>query len=162
MSGIDRATSEQKECRYCHALRVVPVLDKRIERSPRAGNKYRTFCHNCGSWGPMTSEDHFRSSLHPHVLPADGDPNQPDSELVALENYDYGDEWADLREKVTADRAARARADGGVPLDEIDDPHSDEPDENEFNCPDCDHHVSGFPDECPNCGRGYNWSRVLQ
>ncbi|WIV67543.1 hypothetical protein [Natrialbaceae archaeon AArc-T1-2] len=154
----DGAT-DRRECRYCSSLRTVPVLVKRIERSEKPGNKYRTFCWGCESWGPMTSGQHFRESLHPHVLPADGDPDDPE-DVIPLEEYDYEAEWEDLVDDVVDRRADRARTDGGVidhtkeAPDENPDP---EPDVHAFECPSCATTVTGYPDHCPHCQVPYDW-----
>lgn len=29
--------------------------------------------------------------------------------------------------------------------------------ENEFECPNCDRHHIGYPEECVECGAGYKW-----
>lgn len=34
----------------------------------------------------------------------------------------------------------------------------DEPD-NEFDCPVCETHLTGFPDECPDCGAKFEWDQ---
>ncbi|APW99400.1 hypothetical protein CHINAEXTREME_17200 [Halobiforma lacisalsi AJ5] len=134
---------------------------KRIERSEKPGNKYRTFCWGCESWGPMTSGQHFRESLHPHVLPADGDPDDPE-DVIPLEEYDYEDEWEDLVDDVVDRRTDRARADGS-PDDNPPDDNSKSTDENpvsgghEFECPNCETDVTGYPDNCPHCSVPYNW-----
>lgn len=147
------------ECEYCASRRVVPVLLKRIERSPTAGNKYRRFCQGCERWLPFCGESDYRQALHPHVLPADGDPDDAAEHIVPLEDYDYGPEWADLVERATGDRPdAEALTDGGQ---DVQDDESDEgePEQviNQFDCPGCGETVEGYPDECPTCGAPYNW-----
>lgn len=158
------------ECRYCSSGRVVPVLLKRIERSPTAGNKYRLWCQGCERWLPFCGEDDYATSLHPHVLPADGDPDQAGEHIVPLEEYDYADEWRDLVERVEGDRPdpqpGTAVADGGtVQTDQqhADDEREDSEDSedvevvNRFECPGCGEDVEGYPSECPDCGATYNW-----
>lgn len=166
------------ECRYCGCEKVVPVLDKRIEQSPKAGNKFRTACIGCNRWLPMTSEEVFRSHDRPHVLPLEGVPKlssdeDPDVEdVVPLEDYDYGPELADLVERISGDGGQTAATDGGQDVpetgdddveDELED--DDEEAENRFQCPatNCDAVHVGHPDECTDpvegegCGIGYNW-----
>ena len=165
------------ECRYCASGRVVPVLLKRIERSPTAGNKYRLFCQGCERWLPFCGESDYRQALHPHVLPADGDPDEAAEHIVPLEDYDYGPEWADLVEQATGDRpdpeSGMAMADGGDGVEEADEADDDQADEepesddedgeddveviNRFECPGCGATVEGYPDECPTCEAPYNW-----
>lgn len=96
----------------------------------------------------MTSKAAFQNHPHPHVLPADADP-QEEGSILPLEEYDYGPEWADLAEKVAARNNSdqqEAIADGG----EV----------NTFECgaTGCGETVEGYPDECPHCGAAYNWN----
>ena len=117
----------------------------------------------------MTSGEHYRNHLHPHVLPMDAD-----TEVVPLEDYDYGPEWKDLAERVeggsepaeppepegpapTGPDGNPALTDGGEDPD--DDPDDEESVENEFICPysGCDAEHTGFPDRCSACGAVYNW-----
>lgn len=172
------------ECRYCASERVAPVLDKRIEQAPTAGNKYRTRCLACWRWLPMTSSDAWENSQKRWVLPADADPDNDDN-LVTSRDYGHPEAEEELAEKVgaqgvdqyvesgqavatdggetTAERATTSMSDDQ--LDEaVDDdlaPDADldeqpEP-ENEFSCPSCGHDDTGFPDECASCGAPYNW-----
>lgn len=168
------------ECRYCHSKRVVPVLDKRIERSPKAGNKYRTRCLSCQRWLPMTSESAFKNHANPHVLPADADPDE-DGSAIPLEEYDYQDEWEDLAEQAGVGGGAVA-TDGGEDVEEAgddrddrdedgdqdgsddveqggDDVEQEEEPDNRFKCPatGCSAVNDGYPDECPECGASYDW-----
>ncbi len=132
-------------CKYCGSARTVPVLDKRIERSPKPGNKYRAACLECERWLPVTSESEFRRHSNPHVLPADA-ASDAVHRLIPLEEYDYDDEWADLVESETeVDTGQRAIADGGA--EEV----------YRFLCPECSHVVDGKPDECPHCDTSYRW-----
>ena len=71
-----------EECRYCHENQVVPVLDKKMEQQPRAGNKYRRSCLSCGRWLPMCSAEYYRAHHNPHVLPIG------ESEIVPLSEVD--------------------------------------------------------------------------
>lgn len=135
-------------CKYCGSGKAVPVLDKRIENSPKPGNKYRAAClaEDCQRWLPLASEEEFRAHPRPHVLPADAGSDDV-HRVIPLEEYDYGEEWASLAESA----GQRAMTDGGD--DTVDEP------ENRFTCPStgCEAEVEGKPDECPECGAGYNW-----
>lgn len=131
------------DCRTCGSTRVVPVLDKRIERKPTGGgNKYRRYCRTCDSWQPCTSAETFESHPNPHVLPVDGEPDDPDT-IVPLTDYDYGPEWEEL-----ADRVAHGQngsdLNGSTP-------------ENEFSCPVCGTRQTGFPSGCISCDAVYRW-----
>lgn len=159
-------------CEYCASERVVPVLDKRIEKAPRAGNKYRTRCLGCWRWLPMTSKAAFKQHENSHILPADADPEKEDN-LVALDDYDYRDEIEELVEKQERQRAADVAADGGkvlatdggqdVPESETptveDDDDEEQGERNRFECPatGCGATVDGRPEECPECEAPYNW-----
>lgn len=149
-------------CRYCSEPAVVPVLDKNIERSPKAGNKFRRFCLACTRVLPMTSEEYFREHDRPHVLQVGDslDPDEPGS-VVPLNEYDYGPEWDDLADQIQ--NGQTAATDGGESdrsSDDVDDAGDDADDEeaNRFECPrrDCDEVHDGYPDEC-DCGAVYNW-----
>jgi len=154
----------ETDCKWCGSKRVVPVLDKRIERSPKTGNKFRVYCLACDRWMPFTSDKEYRDHLHPHVLPADADP-EADDPTVPLEDYDYGPEWRDLAERTARSRPEQqAATDGGEVVEEDDEADAvdgDEPEPvNRFDCPGagCEAVVEGEPDECPACGVGYDWS----
>lgn len=124
------------KCRYCASGRIVPVLDKRIERSHRAGNKFRQLCKGCRRWLPMTSEEHFRNHHSPHVLPADASPDAEN--VIPLTEYEYDDELADLAAEVEERRNRQhiapdsssvepvAMTDGGTDLDGDDVDQEDE------------------------------------
>lgn len=127
-------------CKYCGSGRAVPILDKRLENSPKRGNKYRAACLECERWLPLASESEFRTHSNPHVLPADA-PSDAVHRLVPLEEYDYGPEWAALVGDQSKDQ--RVLPDGG----QI----------NRFECPSCGDLVEGRPEECPHCGGGYKW-----
>lgn len=143
-------------CKYCHSTSAVPVLDKRIEKSPKPGNKYRSACLNCERWLPLASEAEFRGHPRPHVLPADAGSDEVDR-LIPLEEYDYGDEWADLVQQETDQQAQQAIADGGEEPDR-DDGDGDET-INRFECPatGCTRTNEGKPASCPGCGAVYQW-----
>ena len=127
------------DCRTCGAAKVVPVLDKRIERKMTGGgNKYRQYCLKCDSWQPSTSTEVFENHHYPHVLPVDGDPKDPDS-VIPLTEYDYGPELAGL-----VDRINQRQAEPGP--------------ENEFECPVCGVKQAGYPETCDECGATYRWS----
>lgn len=142
-----------EDCHLCYSKRVVPVLDKRIERSPKAGNKYRRYCLHCESWLPMTSTKHFQQSLHPHILPADGDPQNP-ADVIPCDEYGYERETADLLDKMNRNgRAARHSSNENGSRSVI-----EPPSEHEFECPSCRKSVGGYPLECPNCTISYDWN----
>lgn len=157
----------QSECRYCGSTAVVPVLDKRIENSPTAGNKFRTICQGCDRWLPMCGKEDWQEHPEPHVLPADEDPND-DPTLVPLEEYDYQDELEELAERVeeqgVESEPEEAVADGGDEPDlEADDGDGEESEDveeepvNTFECPACGAGQTGYPDECSECGAPYEW-----
>lgn len=116
----------------------------------------------------MTSEAAFRDHPNPHVLPVDADPDEAGN-LVALSDYEYGPEWADLVAKqqrpnaadvAEAARAEAARTDGGAStVPDVVDEGDDDADVNRFTCPaeGCEADVEGHPDECPDCGAPYQW-----
>lgn len=160
-------------CEYCGSERVAAVLDKRIEKSHQAGNKYRQRCLYCSRWLLMCSTADFQTAEHQHVLPADADPEGDDPTLPAEE---YGEfvRATDTRratvkptDEIAADDPAtpaglddgRLVTDGGV--DQVPET-ADEPETqpvNEFDCPSCGEPQTGFPDRCPHdeCGVPYNW-----
>lgn len=140
-------------CQYCGSGKAYPVLDKRIENSPKPGNKYRAACLGCERWLPLTSEEEFRAHPEPHVLPADAGSDEL-GRIVPLEEYDYGEEWAELVEQANDQQAV---ADGGSHVVDDDD-RSEEP-ANRFQCPatGCEAEVEGKPPECPECGAPYQW-----
>lgn len=156
------------ECRYCASERVAPVLDKRIEQAPTAGNKYRTRCLSCWRWLPMTSSDAWEDSQKRWVLPADADPDNDDN-LVTSRDYGHPEAEEELAEKVGAQGVDQYTEDGqAVATDggeddaeaapEVDDDQADQAEpENEFSCPSCGHDNTGFPNECVGCGAPYNW-----
>jgi len=151
------------ECEYCGSERVAPVLDKRIEQSPTAGNKYRTRCLSCWRWLPMTSADAWKESQLSKVLPATADPEQPDN-LVEPEEAPDG-RLEELKEKVASQgvdthQGEEVAADGGQPeVEDVEDDEQDEEEANTFDCPatDCGATHSGYPDECDECGAPYKW-----
>lgn len=138
-------------CRYCASERVAAVLDKRMEKSPTAGNKYRKLCLACSRWLPMCGAADFQTADHQHVLPADADPDDEEP-TVPAEEYD-----GPVDGLATAasgdDEAPTAMTDGGTDLDDQD----DEEHVNEFDCPECGEHLTGYPDECPTCEVPYRW-----
>ncbi len=159
-------------CRYCDEPAVVAVLDQRIGSGSVPGNKYRRRCLACTAWNPMTSADYFDGHPFPHVLPAGGDPDDPDA-LVPLADYDKEDDTDDR----LADLQARLDADPN-PDDPFEDVETDaeyqaatadETDanprdsvavavDNRFNCDNCDAEITGFPDDCYNCGARFRWT----
>jgi len=153
-------------CRYCASERVVPVLDKRIEQSDNAGNKYRTRCLNCGRWLPMTSADEFEDHDDPHVLPADQDP-EGDDPTIPIHEYDYADETAELAAKIDNQgvETQPAVTDGGQEIEDDDQEDDGDDDlrpveEHTFECPatGCESTLTGFPESCSECGAGpFNW-----
>lgn len=151
------ADAAPDECGRCYSTAVVPVCDKRIERSPLPGNRFRRYCTRCDSWLTFTSKAAFKSHARPHVLPADADPDDPDA-VVPIDQYDYADEWNDLRERAGLDR--RQPDDGDDDADAVQADAQDaaaDPPRNEFDCPNCETHVTGFPDACPDCSQSYDW-----
>lgn len=148
-----------EDCHLCYSTRVVPVLDKRIERSPKPGNKYRSYCLHCESWLPMTSAKSYEESLHPHVLPADGDSQNP-ADVIPADEYGYEAETADLLEKMNGDgRANASRKANGAESE----PRSaiEPPSEHEFECPSCRQPVVGYPLNCPYCNISYDWNERI-
>lgn len=147
------------ECRFCGSERVVPVLDKRIEQSPTAGNKYRTRCLTCWRWLPMTSGDHWKEHPNAKVLPADADPEENDN-LVDAEDAEDG-RLAELQEKVSnrGVSAERAVTDGGEEPSVKEESDDEQEDVNRFTCPaeSCDNEMTGYPDKCGTCGTPYTW-----
>ena len=143
-------------CQYCASERVAAVLDKRIEKSPTAGNKYRKRCLACERWLPMCSAGDFQTAEHQHVLPADVDPDEDDPTVPAVEFNGAVDGLSGATD-ATAD-TPEALTDGGEDV-EPDGDGDEEPDVNTFDCPGCGGHVEGYPDECPHdgCGVPYNW-----
>lgn len=151
-------------CEHCGSERIAAVLWKKIEQSPRAGNKYRLRCLDCGRWLPCCSKGEFQTADRQHVLPADVD---PDSETPTVPVGDYDGPVDGLREPPTGEPEDGMAADGsGGTVDDDDDAgqeHDDGDDEpvNEFQCPPshggCGKTVTGYPDECPHCGAGYDW-----
>ncbi len=141
-----------EECDYCGAVSVVPVLDKRIEKAPTAGNKYRTRCTNCWRWAPMTSAGAWESSDRKLVLPSDADPEVEDN-LVTNREYGRRDAEEELAEKVSEQGIDddRLAADGG---EDVDDQSGEE---NVFDCPACGAEVTGYPESCPECEAPYEW-----
>lgn len=146
-------------CKYCGSANAVPILDKRIEGSPKPGNPWRSGCLDCERWLPLSNEETFREHPRPHVLPPDAGSDEIDA-VVPLEEYDYSDEWADLVERVRAGDQEPDRAlatDGGSdPDDDVDEAV------NRFECPatGCGDPVEGKPDECPHCGASYDWENT--
>ena len=139
-------------CQYCASERVAAVLDKRMEHSPTAGNKYRKRCLSCERWLPMCSAGDFQTAEHQHVLPRDADPDD-DEPTVPADEFDGPVDGLATR---GGDDAPTAMTDGGEDLDDQDDEEHD--DVNEFDCPECDTHLTGYPDECPDCGVPYRWN----
>lgn len=139
-------------CQYCASERVAAVLDKRMEKSPTAGNKYRKRCLSCGRWLPMCSAADYQTAEHQHILPADADPDDDDPTVQAAEFNGADTASADAGDQ---DDPPEVRADGGEVVDDDD----EEPDVNRFACPECGNPVEGYPDECPHpgCGVPYNW-----
>ncbi|AGC65543.1 hypothetical protein K745_gp18 [Haloarcula hispanica virus PH1] len=167
-------------CQYCASERVAAVLDKRIEASPTAGNKYRKRCLSCSRWLPMCGAADFQTADHQHVLPRGADP-ESDDPTVPAEDFDgqvdgvqtaapsdgpppcqdpyceedataaSGHTWCDEHEGHNGQQVA---TDGGEPVEEADD---EQQDVNEFDCPECGVAVEGYPDECPGCGVPYQW-----
>lgn len=88
------------ECRYCGSSSVVPVLDKRMDEAPAAGNKYRRHCLSCARWLPMCSENYFKKHPDPHVLPTSDEPEREN--LVPLEEYDYAEEIKQVEGRMTS------------------------------------------------------------
>ena len=80
-----------EECKYGHECQVVPVLDKKIEQQPRAGNKYRRYCLSCERWLPMCSEEFFRTHSNPHCLPIGEDEIVQLSEVGVNERFPISD-----------------------------------------------------------------------
>ncbi|AAY24948.1 ORF 22 [Haloarcula hispanica virus SH1] len=170
-------------CQYCASERVAAVLDKRIEASPTAGNKYRKRCLSCSRWLPMCGAADFQTAEHQHVLPRGADPESEDP-TVPAEEFDgdvdgvqtaptedspdgpppcqdpdceedataaSGHTWCDQHDGQDGQEVV---TDGGEPVEEADD---EEPDVNQFDCPECGVSVEGYPDNCPECGVPYNW-----
>lgn len=135
-------------CEYCASQRVAAVLDKRIEQSPRAGNKYRQRCLNCGRWLPCCSAADFQTADHQHVLPRDSDP-EADDPTVPVEEFDGEVDGISAGSNDTP----TAMTDGGTDIED----EEDDVEQNEFNCPKCGVRVVGHPDECPDCGVPYQW-----
>ena len=135
-------------CEKCGSGRVAAVVDLRIARSPKPGNKYRTRCIACQNWLKFTGAAKFQNAERQRALPADVDPKTNDCTIPIEE--------ADLTGFDIAGIDQRAVADGGS-VEDVDDVEEDEEPENEFDCPRCGTHVTGFPDECPECPATYNW-----
>lgn len=150
------------ECNYCGSGRVVPVLDVRMEGQPHGGNPYRSRCLGCARWLPMASKSDFKNHLHPHVLTKESDP-KGDSPTIPLEEWDYSARYEAVLERIEsyADRdrpySAAAATDGGEAREDVDDQADDVDATNVFECPNCSDQVTGYPDECPHCARGYTW-----
>jgi hypothetical protein len=136
-------------CRYCSSERVAAVIDKRIEASPTAGNKYRTRCLGCGRWLPCCSAADFQTADHQHVLPRDADPDAEDP-TVPAEEFDGAVDGV----SGATDDSPDVATDGGQP---VDDDRDENDDAHRFECPKCEGSVEGYPDECPHCEVGYNW-----
>ena len=137
-------------CRYCQSEKVAAVLDKRIEKSPTAGNKYRQRCLECERWLPCCSAADFQTADHQHVLPADVDADDPDPTVPVAEFSGPVDG--------VKGGTPTAVTDGGQDTDDSD-VEDDESESNEFDCPGCGGHVEGFPEYCPHddCGVPYDW-----
>lgn len=136
-------------CEHCGSERVAAVLWKQIEQSPRSGNKYRLRCLNCGKWLPCCSAADFQAADRRHVLPADVDPDADDPTVPVA---DYDGQVDGIQGATDGDDGLRA--DGGTD----DQPQTDQDDRNEFDCPACGSHQTGYPDECPDCGAPYNFN----
>ena len=140
-------------CQYCASERVAAVLDKRMEASPTAGNKYRQRCLSCERWLPMCSAADFQTAEHQHVLPRDTDAEEDDPTVPANE-YDGPVDGVSTAQ--SADGDEEAMTDGG----EVQDGESaDRDDVNRFECPKCGDQVEGYPESCPHdgCGVPYQW-----
>lgn len=133
-------------CKYCGSDAVAAVLDKKIEESTGAGNKFRQRCLNCRRWLPCCKAAVFQAADERHVLPVDAD-RDGDDPTIPVEEYDgdvEGTKTASDSANSTDAAADGLRSDGGGQV-------------NSFNCPNCGDHVTGYPEECPNCGAGYDW-----
>lgn len=123
-------------CTYCDSDRLVPVLDKNIEEQDKPGNKYRRLCLACDRFGRMASADEWRDHDDARVIPA-GKPREADEAVKATLFQGHPDE--------TFNAAADAVLE-------------DEPEpENEFDCPACGAHQTGFPDACTACETPFQW-----
>ncbi|AFD02294.1 putative protein 13 [Haloarcula hispanica icosahedral virus 2] len=142
-------------CKYCQSQAVAAVLDKQIEARPTAGNKYRKRCLGCQRWLPCCSTADFQAADRQHVLPrgVDRDSEQP---TVPVEEYDGQVDGIQAGNSANSTNQ-RAMTDGGQPVvaEDTDDESGEEV--NEFDCPACDEHVEGQPDDCPECGVPYQW-----
>lgn len=141
LSGLANMTT----CQYCGSDRVVPVLDKNIEERDKPGNKYRRVCVACERFGRMASADEWEAHDDALVLPA-GAPRQA-TETVPAGAYDDPDP-----EPSDSAPAPETAADGGADADD-----GETAAENEFDCPLCGHHCSGYPETCPECDAPFEW-----
>lgn len=96
----------------------------------------------------MCSAADFQTADHQHVLPADADPDGEDPTVPAEEFDGVVD---GLASAASSDDSPTAMTDGGEDMDD------QESEENEFDCPNCGTHLTGYPDECPECEVPYRW-----
>jgi len=102
----------------------------------------------------MCSAGDFQTAEHQHVLPADVDLDDEDPTVPAEE---FNGTVDGLATAASSDDAPQAMTDGGEDLDEHDDGDDEQDDVNEFDCPKCGTHLTGYPDECPDCAVPYRW-----
>lgn len=156
------------ECEYCGADDVVPVIDKRIERRPTAGNKYRQRCLACWRWHPCCAAEDWETHDDARILPADADPDNEENLLTPEEwerekaeeerEQKQNERLKEVKERVGGGEVATDGAgDDQDHGDDVEDSDDEVEETNEFDCPECGEHVTGFPDECPACGVPYRW-----
>lgn len=115
-----------------NSTREVPVMDLHLMRGDGVGNPYRILDKGTKEWGPLTTKSHWREHPNPHILPINGD-------------YD-------------AERVVPvSQFDGDLPVTPDVEKDDDEQPVNEFDCPRCGTHLTGYPEACPECGATYDW-----
>lgn len=115
-------------CPDCNDGHAVVVKHVKHENSPSLrGNKYRLECLNCDD-----PANHIRMASETAWEISNDQYVTPsdDAQRVTLEEYEQTD---------------------------TDTEETNEEPENEFDCPQCGTHHTGFPETCSNCNAPYDW-----